>query len=434
MTAMFGSFFAIMLLTLGGVGGSHDAPSPKAAEVQRYAVAGANHLVFVNFAAVLPNSLALAETLAGLEMVKSSPELSRAASEGMSALKLGLAMIESKTGVNPIRDLHWAAGWATYPSEGDPHVLVAIGGKFPSDLISKLAGMMSLNVVQVHGRPTLRPPGERMVFALAPKGVFLVGTPTLIKTRLAQGWAAPRGKGAGRLLVELPRILKSRPHLAVASAPSATSRARFAKLLNAKDERVARRVLTAHDFFVLSLAAKGMRWTWDARDASGLEDAHMVSLAALDLLRALNHGGRGIARLAYAFAEDLLVDAPAEVREPVLRHRKELLELIMSMSGNGKFSSSVKIDKKNHAVTVSAKGKSLRQVLPAGGLVLGGALGFVVLARGQSAPDAKSDDSLRRAPSHRPSPPAEAPSGEGERGPTKMDVNPTPPPITPNDK
>ena len=368
----------VMLLVAGGFGVEKDPKAPSAKEVLQFAPSEADYMVFADFRSVLPSGVAFAKKLQALQIVQENEELRRGMAEAMQGLEMGIGMVRSQTGIHAIQDLHWAASWVRYGADDMPQMLLAVSGSFPADVMQRLAGLANATPTSVGGRPMFQIPMLPFAVGQTRSNVLLAGWRPWVEERLAAGYRP--SKVAGPLLKSAAQLLKAKPFLAVVSAPSHAMVSRIQSRMGGggRGEKFLVGLLTGHEVMGAAMAHDSAQWTFTGRDDASFERARMSSEALLDLMRAFQHGGRGMLRLAYAWADDLMAvgDVDAEARQLISRHKDELYTLAMGFVGNGTFKSNVQADKKNRTVRVVAKGKKLSDVLPVGGLlpVLGGVL------------------------------------------------------------
>ena len=109
----------------------------------------------------------------------------------------------------------------------------------------------------------------------------------------------------------------------------------------------------------------------------------MLTDGFLDLTRAMHIAPRGFAKIVGAAIDSY--KGKDKDADALIAHKAELLKVVDSYTGDGKFKVKVEKDAKGHAVTVRATGKSLSDVVPAAALVPVVLLG-IMEAEAASAP------------------------------------------------
>jgi len=127
-------------------------------------------------------------------------------------------------------------------------------------------------------------------------------------------------------------------------------------------------------------------WSWDATSKDGYERAVMASEGVLDLFRSGHFAARGFARVALSALRSYAGQEPAI--DMILRHQDELMKLVTSVTGDGKFRVDFKRQPGKRSITVKATGQKLSDVLPVAGVMpLVGAGMWLALSGGsQKAP------------------------------------------------
>jgi hypothetical protein len=386
-----------ILLSLTDFGVSSSPSAPTAAEAIRHAPEHADVALHVDLAAFVPtNHRALGQLAAALP---AGGESRVALDRALGEIALGRTAVKLATGVDPIDDLTSATGFVAL--EGDePRFLVVVRGRFPSDLVGRLAsgGQLGGETFEVDGKPGLAL-GEVAATQLGKD--LVLGHRPWIEARMKKGYRRKAGPNDGRWR----RALGGKPFFAAVATPSEATRARLqAELAKDKDAAPFAEMLGTLDWFETHLSRTGLGWTVGVRDAAGLERARLWSEAAFDLMRAQQYFILGAAKAGFAVLPALRDEAP-EVVDALLPRQAELLALVPALAGDGKFVSRVVLDRSGKQVSAEATARSIGQIV--GPLPLLMVAGGLVAMRGGdgvrelSGPVAVRGEAARPAPVRR---------------------------------
>jgi len=378
-----------VLLSLSGFGVADNPNAPSAAEVQKYAPAGADYMMYLDVEAIVPGNWKVLAGLPGLPAVKGQPKLQAAVKDIVAAAEKGRAQVKAMTGIDPITDVRSLAAWVEYTDKGDPSVLIVVRGKFAAGLVDRAGTLMGGNTEQVDGRSVVIGPDGKMALATTADGSLVGGTPAWVKERAKTAWK-PLAPAKGSAMGRATALFADRPLAVLASSPSPRAAKRFAQDLRGEEGAAILDLLTSHPFAGFALHHAGVTWTATLKTAAGYERWKTGSEGVIDLLRASHFATRGFAKVGLTALEAF---GAGKVGKPevaaLVKYKKELLALVDETTGDGKFEAKLEGGAADRTVTVKAVGKKLSDVVPAGGLLpLAGAGAFFAFSRGgeSSAP------------------------------------------------
>lgn len=353
----------VLLLSLGGFGLTPNPTPPTPDQSLAYAVPEADLIVHFDVATVVPNNYKAFGKLADDPSIKASAELRETVRRAIGQIEGGRGMVKGMLGVDLTTDVTSTTAFLQLQARRDPNVLVAVRGKFPPDLISKAAQLSGKSVTKVGASAMTELDGGNSV-GLTRDGVLIVGTTAWVKPRLADAWRAP-ARGTGSSLAKMAEVLAAKPFFAIGGALSPAMRKHAISELD--DERFVRDLVNRHKFFSLGFHTDGMSWRWDDSNRAGLDSMKLFSEGAVELMRAFQVAPRGAAKMAAA-ALDSYRGTSKELDE-VIRRKADLLRLVDSFSGDGKFSATVNADPRALRLDVRATASSFSQVAPFGLMV-----------------------------------------------------------------
>ena len=353
--------FVLMLLTSLGAKPNPGAPDGK--EAMKYAPARADVVFHLDFEAFVPGTVAALQQAPSNAIIKAEPSIKRAAADLLDKVAMVRASARAAVGIDPIDALKSVTVFVTITS-GKPEVVGVVRGAWPQDLLQRIAMFTGEQPVMVDGKPMVKTPDGDMAIAL--DGTNLIGGNTkAVEARLKASWR-PLPIKAGSAFARVQALLDKKPISLTAWSPSAFVVAEAEKDLRG-DEKILGRDLMSVPFAAGWIAADGVGWTVQTRDASGVERARLASEGMVEMMRAAHHASRGLVRIAFAVLPSY-AKASAEVALAV-KHGPALLALLDGMSGDGTFKHETKVDAKDRTVTVIARGNHLSEVLPVGGLM-----------------------------------------------------------------
>ena len=386
-----------IIATLSGFGVNPNPKAPSAAEVMKYAPADADFMAHVDLQAVLPSNYKALQELIDHEIVKDQPRTREALTETLREIDSGLLMAKGLTGLDIINDLHSITVWMQLPSAGMPEALAVVRGNFPADLIDRLSQQSGAPIARLDGYDAISAPDGSATLVLQGREL-LIGTPAWVEARLAKSWRPARFK-AGSSMAQAMAMLRDKPFLAAVSRPSQMAAKRLLQEMGNSDN-AATDLVSGHALAVVTLAHNGMAWIWQARSNDGYERAVMTSEGLLDLFRASHFAARGLAKVVTAALRSY-AGTSREI-DSFLRHESEILALVTSITGDGKFRSDVRKDPRRRTITVRARGKKLSDVLPISGFLPAIAAGMFLVAGSQSSVGPAEARAVRGIPAAEP--------------------------------
>lgn len=373
---------SLLLLALTFVFGALDvSPSPKspaAAVVASWAPERPDYLLYLDTAAVIPHAWDELQALRKHALVLSNPEIRSGFDSVVGELEQGVALIQQQSGVNVVSDIDWVAAWITFPGAEAPTFLVTVGGRFPADLVERVGTMLSVPTRDEGGVKILE--GGGVAAAVAPGGTLLLGNTPLVTERLRPDWKAPKGSSDG-LRGRLAALFAEKPFLVFGSDPGEPARAELDRDIG-DDVPFLQDVFTAHEFLGVAFHAKGLRWTWVARDVAGVPVAESASKGIVELFQAGQYAVRGLTRLVFAALRSY--DNPTAAA--LLEHEAEIVKLVLDNTGDKPIASKVTADPRTRTVDARLTGASFKQVFPFA-LVVPAAAGMWFALRTTSAPE-----------------------------------------------
>jgi hypothetical protein len=123
-----------------------------------------------------------------------------------------------------------------------------------------------------------------------------------------------------------------------------------------------------HKFFALALYSDGIGWRWDDSTKAGADSMKLFSEGLLELMRAAQVAPRGVAKMAAAAMESYR--GLNKQLDDVIRRKDDLLKLVASFTGDGKFAATAAVspgaDARTFRLDVRASAARLSEVVPMG--------------------------------------------------------------------
>jgi hypothetical protein len=367
-----------LMLALGGFGIDDEAKAPSADTVLEFAVDDADVILHANVAAVAPHNYDVLVGLADDPAIKASADLLALAKKVKSNLEGVRGMASAIAGIDLIDDVTSLTVFLDIVPGADPTRLVVARGKFPKDLVDKLAKVAGGTPGTIDGRATLEVDASTFI-GTARNGALLIGPRAWVEPRVDDDWKAAKRK-KGSAWATIAKYLDAKPFLLAASKLDATDATATGKELGAN---FLSDLATSHELAILALAHDGLSFYWKDRTKDHLARVALATDGVLDLMRAGHVAPRGMAKLLVAAIDSYAGTSP-ELDE-LIAHKDELLAVVESYSGDGKFKADVKKDTKARTLTVHATGKKLSDVIPMALLVPAVVAGFLY-ADAQPAP------------------------------------------------
>jgi hypothetical protein len=351
--------FIALLTTLGSFGVDANPRAPSAAEVMTYAPADADFMIHADLQAVVPGNYKRLQALSGEKVVKVNPQLRGAVDAILQEIRTSASTVKGLTGLDPVADVHSVTSWIQISDAGQPQLLLVLRGNLAADVVDRIAQTSGGTTTAIDGHKVFMAPDGSFMLALK-KGQLLLGTAAWVQSRLAASWKASRPDA------RVTAVLDARPFFAMVSRPSQAAGQRIANEIGGGDN-VALDLIRGHEIAALALTHQGVTWTVTSREARGYERAVMASEGILDLMRASHHGVRGLAKVMMAGLPSYAGQEP-EI-DAILRHQDELLKVVDSVTGDGKFKVDFKKQPRQRTLTVKATGKKLSDVISVVGLL-----------------------------------------------------------------
>ena len=367
---MLGIYEIIALaLSLGGFGVNPNPKAPSADVVLEYAVEDADVIAYVDAVPLITGNYQALTKLPEAPQIKASPALRDAVGKAIAEVEGARGLVKTAIGVDLTTDLSNATMFVRMGTP-QPQLLLVVRGKFPADVVAKVAKMTQARTESIGGTPAVAVGGAFEMLAVTRGGVALLGNRALITPRLAAGWKAP-ARPKGSPLATTAKLLADHPVYLVAATPAST---RFQKTVmgtagsgaSSGGAEVAA-FLKRFQFVGAAVFHNGLAWTIHDADAAAHGRSVMASEGWIDLLRAAHLAPRGFARIMLSFVEDLRGSDPGIAL--LKKHKTDLLKLVDQYTGDGTFKVKWDKDPRAHTLTVRATGKRLSDVLPFGFLV-----------------------------------------------------------------
>lgn len=382
----------VLLLSLGGFGLTPNPTPPTPDQSLTYGAAEADLVVHFDVATVVPGNFKALAKLADEPAIKASPELRDTVRRMLGQIDAGRGMAKGMLGLDPVNDINSATAFVQLQPQHDPSFVLAVRGKFPADLIRK-ASQLGGNAVTKVGASEMADLGDGKSIGLTRDGVLLVGSTAWIKPRLADGWKAP-ARPTGSTLAKMAEVLAGKPFFAVGGSLSPAMRSLALKEL--KSPNFVSDLIKRHKFFSFGFYTDGVGWRWDDSTKVGLDSMKLFSDGMIEVMRAAQIAPRGVAKMAAAAMESYR--GTSKQLDEVIRRKDDLLKLVDSFSGDGKFAATVNADPRTLRLDVRATGASFSQVAPFGMLVPFAGAAFFGLRADGAGPVIMEQPSPQRPP------------------------------------
>jgi len=363
-----------VLFSLSDFGVAQSAKAPPAAEVSKYGVEDADVFLFVDLEPMVAKNYRAFVALRDKKEIQAVPELRAAIDRAVGEAEAGRQQAKKMFGVDPVTDVKSFAVWVKL-GPGEPTGVVAVRGAFPPTWLDSVGHLAQGEKFEVDGQKAVQLKGEAV--ARTRDGQVLFGTRALVEERLKKGWKAPAGKSAGA--AEVRAALGERPLFTVVFAPGPAGR----QLMTARaaDDPPLRDLTAALSQVRFSLLRNGVSWRYVASDKDGFQAAVLASEGLLDLMRASHLFARAFGRLVLSGVRTHARSEPKLAA--IVAREKELLALLDSVTGDGRFAASVQKNGGKKMVTVKATGRKLSDVVPVVGVLVAAGAGFALFERGR---------------------------------------------------
>jgi hypothetical protein len=370
-----------LLLGLAGFGLQANPKAPTADQALQYAMPDADLVAHLDAASVIPGNYKLLGLLADQPQIKASPELAKLVRQAVGEIEGGRGVAKLATGIDVTSDIADATAFVRVVPHADPSFVLAVHGKFSAGNLDKIAKVAS-STAQKLGTGTIVETGPRdPAIALTRDGVLLIGTPDLVRDRLADGWKPP-SHAAGTNLGYIADVINARPVFAVVVTMSAAARGEAVAGLGVRS--FATDLVTRHKAAAFSIFRDGIGWTWVDSSKAGVDSMEQVSNGVLDLLRAAQIAPRGIAKIAMGAIDSYRGTSPQV--DDLIKHKADIMKIIETYTGDGGFKVAIDKNPATLRLNVRATGKTVSEVLPFGLVLPGAVVGFLTF-RASAAPE-----------------------------------------------
>lgn len=384
-----------LLMGLAGLNVQHNPKAPTADVALEYAVADADIVAHFDAASVIPNNYKVLTSLQNQPQIKASPELAKMVRKAVAEIDGPRGLVKNMVGIDITTDVADATAFVRIVPKADPSFVVAAHGKFNATSISKIAKLTGKAEVKDTGA-TWVDLGDGNAVALTKGGVLLAGSTPLVKERIATTWQRP-SLTSGTNLSNIAEVINAKPVFAVFLSLSKAARTEL--LADLKGQNFATDVIKRHKLASFAVYHDGIGWSWLDSNKAGLEAMGQISEGGIELLRAAQIAPRGFAKIVMGALESYR--GTSKQVDELLRRKADIWKLVTSFSGDGNFKAQVDKDPSRLSLKVRLTGKSLSEVLPAGGLL---PLGLVWLTVGAKAEPPQTQIAVPPPP--RPLPPA----------------------------
>ncbi len=406
-----------VITLLLGLSGFSLAPNPKPATgdaVLQYAIADADLVAHVDIASIVPGNYKKLVALADQPQIKASPELAKIVRKAVAEIEGPRGLVKNMVGIDITTDVSDATAFLRFVPKADPNVVVAVHGKFKPDSLTKIAKMTRTAEVKDAGGVWVDL-GDGNAVALTKSGVLLAGSTPLVKERVATTWQKP-ALTAGTNLGNIAEVIKAKPVFAVFMTLSQA--ARTEALAKMQGQNFATDVIKRHKLASFAIYHDGVGWSWIDNNKAGLEAMGQISEGGIEVLRAAQIAPRGFAKIVMGALESYR-GTNKQVDE-LLKRKADIWKLVSSYSGDGNFKAQVDKDPAKLTLKVRLSGKSLSEVLPAGGIVPFAVLGWLTVGKAEAVPPPTSS-TIAAPPAAKPLPlpPPPPPKKGGAAAPPK---------------
>ncbi len=380
------SFGMVELITLlmgisgFSVGTNPNAPTPQAA--LEYAMPDADVVAYADIGAMVPGNYKVLTNLANQPQIKASPELAKAVRKMVAEIEGPRGLVKGMTGIDLATDVSDVTASLKIVPKREPDFVVAVHGKFTAATIDKVAKLASKQTIKV-GANVWFDAGDGNAIGLK-NGVMLAGSTQLVKDRMADTWKAPAFT-AGTNLGTASDALGAKPVFALVVGLSQT--ARTAALADIKGQNFLTDMIKRHKVWSFTVHKDGIGWTWTDSNKTGLDSMAQICDGAIDILRAAQIAPRGMAKIALG-ALDSYKGTNKQI-DDLVRRKADIMKIVDMNTGDGQFKAQVDKDPKTLKLSVRLTGKTLSEVVPAGGLLPLGGFAYLFMLR-ESGPKMES--------------------------------------------
>jgi len=370
-----------LLMGLSGFSVQNNPKAPTPEVALEYAVADADIVTHFDAVAVIPHNYKILTSLQTQPQIKASPELAKMVRKAVAEVDGPRGLVKQMTGIDVTTDISDATAFVRFAPKQEPSIVVAVHGKFKPDTIDKVAKLTGKPVVK-ETSGTWVDTGDGNAVALTKAGVMLAGSSTLVKERIATTWKAP-ALTAGTTLGNAADVLRNKPVFAVVMNLSQTARNEALAEIENKPNFLSD-VIKRHKLWSFAIYSNGIGWDWIDSSKAGLEAMAQMSEGSIEVLRAAQIAPRGFAKIVMGALESYR--GTSKQIDDVIKRKADIQKIIESYSGDGNFQAKVDKDPAKLKLSVRLTGKSVSEVLPAGGVLPFALVGWLTMSKEAAAP------------------------------------------------
>jgi hypothetical protein len=341
-------------------------------------VPNADLVAHVDAVSLIPGNYKALTQLAEQPSIKGSPALAKEVRDLVMQIEAPRGLVKAMTGIDLTSDIYDATAFVQLVPGRDPNGVLAVHGKFTTATIDKIASLTHHTSVKA-GAGAWVDMGDDNALALTKDGVLLAGRTSLVKERIGDGWRMP-SHGAGTTLAYAAEVINAHPVFAVVMTMSPAARK---DVLAKHGQNFGTDLVKRHKAASFAIFHDGIGWTWVDSTRAGMDSMAQMSEGMIDILRAAQIAPRGLANVAIGGLESYR--GTDKRIDEVLRHKAELMRLVDSYVGDGKFKVQLDKDARSNKVTVRLSDRSLSYVLPLAGVLPAVVVG-ALFARDEMAP------------------------------------------------
>lgn len=364
-----------LLLGLAGFGVAPNPNAPTADQALIYAMPDADLTAHVDATSFIQGNYKLLGQLTDLPQIKASPELQQPVRKLVNEIEGARSVAKLATDIDFATDVAGATAFVRFVPKDRPAFVIVVRGKFSQANIDRIAASTQRSAQKLGTGTFIDGAGTDPALALTRDNALLIGTPALVRARLAATWKAP-SHAAGSSLAHVAEVIDARPVFALVLAMSAS--ARREALAHLGPRNFASDIVARHKALSLSLYADGIGWTWIDGSRAGLDAMELVSNGAIELLRAAQIAPRGLAKIAMGAIDSYKGTSPQ--LDDMIKRKADILKIIDTYTGDGTFKVALAKDPSKLRLTVRATGKSISEVLPVGLVIPGALYGYLAFA------------------------------------------------------
>jgi hypothetical protein len=369
-----------LLLGLAGFGVQPNPKPPTADQSLQYAIADADFALHLDAASIVPGNYKLLAQLADQPQIKTSPELQKLVRKAIGEVEGARGAAKMATGIDVTTDVADATAFVQLVPQAEPRFVVAVHGKFSPANLDKIAKMVNKPATRVDSGQIVEIEASKPAIGLTRDGVVLVGTPALVRERLADAWKPP-SHDAGTNLGYTAEAVNAKPVFAVVMTMSAAARGEALRHL--APQGFASDVITRHRAAAFSIFRDGVGWSWIDSTRAGVDAMELLSNGVLDMLRAAQIAPRGIAKIVMGVIDSYRGTDPQV--DDLIKHKADILKIVEAYTGDGTFK--VAVDKtRPMRLIVRATGKAVSEVLPVGMMLPAAVVGYLATQAREAAP------------------------------------------------